>query len=106
MRMTHKAALASELVKQVLPSEPIPEPSVTITDGMHLVQKTKGNDQTFSQLADSALTNILHEGVRSRRIDVVFEKYREDSINNADRSDRGSTTGIPFRNMAPGHRIQ
>ena len=31
---------------------------------------------------------------------------REDSIKNAERSNRGSTTGIQFRNMAPGHRIQ
>ena len=56
MRKTNKAALASELEKHVLQAEPIPEPSVTITDIINLVQKTKGNDQTFSQLADSAPT--------------------------------------------------
>ena len=83
-----------------------PEPSATIIDGMSLVQKMKGNDQTFAQLAESALTHILHEGVVSYRIDVVFDAYREDSIKNADKSNRGSTTGIQFRNMAPGHRIQ
>ena len=60
----------------------------------------KGNDHTFSQMAYSALTHILHEGVRSRRIDVVFDTYREDSINNAVRSNRGGTTGIQLRNMA------
>ena len=106
MRKTNKAALASELEKQVLPAEPITEHSVTITDGMNLVQNTKGNDHTFSQLADSALTHILNEGVSSRRIDVVFDTYPEDSVNNANRSNRGSTTGIQFRNMAPGHRTQ
>ena len=68
--------------------------------------KRMGNDQTFSQLAESALTHILHEGVRSHRIDGVFDAYREDSVKNADRSNRVSTTGIQFRNMAPGHRIQ
>ena len=66
----------------------------------------KGNDQTFSQLAESALTHILHEGVRSHRIDVDFDTYREYSIKNTERSNRGSTTGIQFQNMAPGHRIQ
>ena len=66
----------------------------------------KDNDQTFAQLAESALTHLLHEGVASYRIDVVFDAYREDSIKNADKSNRGSTTGIQFRNMAPGHRIQ
>ena len=105
-RKTNKAALARELEKQVLPAETIPEPSATIIDGMSLVQKMKGNDQTFSQLAESVLTHILHEGVRSHRIDVVFDTYREDSIKNDERSNRGSTTGIQFRNMAPGHRVQ
>ena len=86
LRNMNKAALASQ--KQVLPAETIPEPSVTITDGMSLVQKMKGNTQTFSQHADSALTHILHEGVNSHRIDVVFNTYREDSIKNADISNR------------------
>ena len=103
MRKTNKAALARELEKQVLPAGTIPEPSATIIDGMSLIQKMKGNDQTFSQLE---LTRTLHDGVRSHRIDVVFDKYREDSIKNAGRSNRGSTAGIQFRNMAPGHRIQ
>ena len=66
----------------------------------------KGNDQTFSQLAESALTHILLEGVMSHRIDVVFDTYREDSIKNAERSNRGTTRGIQLRNMASGLRIQ
>ena len=70
LRNINKAALARQ--KQILPTETTPEPSVTITDGMSLVQKMKGNDQTFSQHAYSALTHILHVGVRSHRIDVVF----------------------------------
>ena len=80
LRKTNKAALARELEKQVLPAENIPMLSATIIDGMSLVQKMKGNDQTFSQLAESALIQILHEGARSERIDVVFDVYREDSI--------------------------
>ncbi|KAJ8338524.1 hypothetical protein SKAU_G00374900 [Synaphobranchus kaupii] len=76
LRKTNKAALARELEKQVLPAETIPGPSATIIDGMSLVQKMKGNDQTFSQLADSALTQILHEGARSQRIDVVVDPWR------------------------------
>ena len=106
LRKTSKAALARELEKQVLPVEIIPEPSATIIDGMSLVQKMKGNDQTFSQLADSALTQILHEGARSQRIDVVFDVYRDDSIKNAERENRGCSTGLQFRNIAPGHQIQ
>ena len=103
MRKTNKAVLARELEKQVLSAETIPEPSATIIDGMSLVQK---NDQTFAQLAESALTHILHERVMRHRIDVVFDTYREDSIKNAERSNRGRTRGIHLRNMASGHRIQ
>ncbi|KAJ8400910.1 hypothetical protein AAFF_G00392640 [Aldrovandia affinis] len=105
LRKTNKAVLARELEKQVLPAETIPGPSATIIDGMSLVQKMKGNDQTFSQRAASALTQILHEGARSQRIDVVFDVYQEDSNKNAERANRGCTTGIQFRNIAPGHRI-
>ncbi|KAJ8389301.1 hypothetical protein AAFF_G00121660 [Aldrovandia affinis] len=65
------------LEKQVLPAETIPGLSATIIDGMSLVQKMKGNDQTFSQRAASALTQILHEGARSQRIDVVFDQWRK-----------------------------
>ena len=83
MRKTNKAALARELERQVLQAaEPIPEPSTTIID-MSLVQKKKGNDHIFSQLTDSAKTHVLHEGVRSHRIDVIFETHLEDSTKNA-----------------------
>ncbi|KAJ8413153.1 hypothetical protein AAFF_G00091490 [Aldrovandia affinis] len=106
LRKTNKAVLARELEKHVLPAETIPGPSATIIYGMSLVQKMKGNDQTFSQLPASALTQILHEGARSQRINVVFDVYQEDSIKNAERVNRRCTTGIQFRNIAPGHRIQ
>ncbi|KAJ8415586.1 hypothetical protein AAFF_G00425660 [Aldrovandia affinis] len=96
LRKTNKAVLARGLEKQVLPAETIPGLSATILDGMSLVQKMKGNDQTFSQRAASALTQILHEGARSQRIDVVFDVYQEDSIKNAERANRGCTTGIQF----------
>ena len=99
LRNMNKAALVRP--KQVLPAETIPEPSVTITNGMSLVQKMKGNAQTFSQHADSALTHILHEGARSHRIDVVFATYREDLINNGGISNRDN-----FRIKVPCHRIQ
>ncbi|KAJ8395232.1 hypothetical protein AAFF_G00034340 [Aldrovandia affinis] len=99
LRKTNKAVLARGLEKQVLPAETIPGLSATILDGMSLVQKMKGNDQTFSQRAASALTQILHEGARSQRIDVVFDVYQEDSIKNAERANRGCTTGIQFETL-------
>ena len=99
LRKMNKAALARPT--QVLPAETIPEPSVTITDGISLVQKMKGNDQTFSQHACSSLTPILHAGVRSHSFDVVFATYREDLVKNAGISNRNI-----FQIKVPCHRIQ
>ena len=106
LRKTNKAALARELEKNVSPAEFIPKPSATIIDGMSLIQKMKGNEKTFSQLAESAMLMVLHEGAESERIDVVFDVYRDTSIKNAERSNRGADMAIQFRNIAPGHNIQ
>jgi len=106
LRKTNKAAIARELEKSVSPAEVIPEPSITIIDGMSLVQKMKGNDQTFAQLAESALAKVLQEGAKSQRIDVVFDVYKKTSIKDAERTNRGADSGIQFRNIAPGHNIQ
>ena len=94
MRKTNKAALARELERQVVPAETITEHSATIIDNTSLVQKMKGHDHIFSQHADSAMTHILDEGEWSRRIDVIFDTHREDSIINAGISYRGCTTGM------------
>ena len=67
---TNKATLARELEKIVSPAEEILEQSATIIDGMNLIKKMKGNDKTFSQLAESVLSSALREGFR---IDVVFD---------------------------------
>ena len=108
MRKTNKAALARELERQMLPAETIPQHSATIIDETNLVQKMKGSAQIISQLADSALTHILHEGVGTHIIDMVFDSdtHQEDSTKNAERSNKGSTTEIRFRTIAPVHRIQ
>lgn len=60
IRTTNKAALARELEGNAPPAEVIPEPSATIIDGMSLVQKLKGNDATFSQLAGTAMSRAVH----------------------------------------------
>jgi len=106
LRKTNKAALARELEKNVSPAEVIPQPSATIIDGMSLVQKMKGNDQTFAQLAESVLLMVLHEGTQSQRIDVVFDVYKETSIKDAERCNRGASMAIQFKSIAPGHNIQ
>ena len=48
---------------------------------------------------------ILPEGATNKRIDVVFDVYREASIK-TEREERGGYTGIEYRNIQPDHRIQ
>ena len=52
------------------------------------------------------MSMILREGATSKRIDVVFDVYRETSIKNREREKRGGYTGIEYRNIQPDHRIQ
>ena len=106
LRKTNKAALARALEKSACPAESIPQPSACVIDGMSLVQKTQGNDKTFAQLADTVLSQVMHEGAESSRIDVVFDVYEDISIKNTERTRRGSDTGIQYKSISPGHKIQ
>ncbi|KAI4811883.1 hypothetical protein KUCAC02_014754 [Chaenocephalus aceratus] len=47
----------------------------------------------------------LHEGAPSCRINVVFDVYWKTSIKNAERCNRGATSGTQWKNIAPGHNI-
>ena len=49
---------------------------------------------------------ILREGATSKRIDVVFNVFREASIENTEREKRGGYKGIEYRNIQPDHKIQ
>ncbi|KAK3729656.1 hypothetical protein QZH41_006396 [Actinostola sp. cb2023] len=106
LRKTTKSTLAKELQKNVPAADIIPEPSACIIDGMALVQRLKGDHKKFSDVADSLLGMVLHEGSSSNRIDVIFDVYRETSIKNAEREQRGSECGNEFRNIQPEHKVQ
>jgi len=73
LRKTNKAALATELEKNVASAEDIPRPSACLIDGISLVQRMNGNNKTFAQLAESALYLVLNEGAQSQNIDIVFD---------------------------------
>lgn len=106
LRKTNKATLARELENKVCPAEVIGERSATLIDGMSMIHKLKGDNKTFSQLADSILTHVLHEGSQSHRIDVIFDVYKETSIKDVERANRGASTGPQFRNISAGQIIQ
>ncbi|XP_035674790.1 uncharacterized protein LOC118414705 [Branchiostoma floridae] len=105
LRKTTKSTLAKEVQKNVPAADNIPHPSACIIDGMALVQRLKADQKTFSEVADSLLDMILHEGSHSSRIDVVFDVYRQESIKSAERERRGSECGSEFRNIQPEHKV-
>ena len=73
---------------------------------MTLVQKLKGNQKTFSEIANNPLAYVISEGCNSQRISVVFDVYRKDSIKNTERMKRGAKEGTQFKNLVPGHKVQ
>lgn len=106
MRKTNKASLAKELHKNVEAADAIPQPSACVIDGMALVQCLKGDKKTFAAVAETLLCRVLNEGGTSDRIDVVFDDYREESIKNAERENRGDGLGSEYRNIQAEHKVK
>lgn len=106
IRKTNKASLVKALTQNVSVAEDIPSPSACIIDAMSIVQKTNGDNKTFSQIAESIFTLILQEGSGSARIDIIFDTYRANSIKQSERERRGVQDGNQFRELHPGHRVQ
>ena len=90
----------------MLPAEAIPDPYATLIDAMGLIQKLHGENLSFDELSDYVLTQMLHAGQTSNRIDVVFDIYRDQSIKTAEREHRGSHEGVTFKQIKPSHRIK
>ena len=86
LRKTNKASLATTLQKNVAVAEKLPENSASVVDGMSLVQRVKGDQATFGDVAITVLLMALREGSQSNRIDIVFDTYQENSIKNSERS--------------------
>ena len=63
--------------KNVSPAESIKTPLTCIIEGMVLVQRMNGNNNTFAQLVGSVLSMVLYVGGQSGRVDVVFDVCRQ-----------------------------
>ena len=107
-RKTNNAALATYLQKDVQLADSLPLNSATIIDGMSLVQKMNvgGGQTTFGKGASSLLSMAVHEGSQSKRIDVVFDTYRELSIKNAERSKRGEVPGVQLAQISASQLVK
>ena len=75
---------------------------------MSIVQKVKGNHKTFGEVSTAIFPKILAEARGSRRIDVVFDVYRDISIKNIERMGNRSSSAAPvFKNIILStHKIQ
>ncbi|MES9881053.1 MAG: hypothetical protein ABW185_09250 [Sedimenticola sp.] len=105
-KKTNKAALARHLEKQVSSEELVTSPSATVIDGMALVHKLHGDNNTFQETSEQMLTNAFQSGSSSDRIDVVFDVYKESSIKQAERDHRGANDGLSFTTIIATHKIK
>ena len=94
LRKTNKASLAKELQKNVQAADVIPQPSACLIDGVALVQRLKGGQKTFAEIAESLLSMALNEGTSSDKSDVAFDDFQDDSIKSAERENRGKGSRI------------
>ena len=81
-----------------------PMQSVTVIHGMALVQKLEVVQMSFGQVADMVFKNVLSSGSRSKRIDVVFDVYLENSIKNAEHCRHGIST-IQYQTILPATKV-
>jgi hypothetical protein len=105
-RKTSKAKLSQELEKRIAITEKYPDNSVSIFDGMAVLQKMKiPPGATFSVVAEKVFVAVMSMG--SKRVDVVFDVYREVSIKNAERSKRRSTSDtLQYKNILPAYAVK
>ena len=104
LRKTNKAVLSNTLEQLSSPAEDIPNNSACIIDVMSLVQKTKGNHKTFTDIAEALLGKIMAESAQCSTF--VFDVYRDKSIKNTERKTKGNADATQYKNILPSHKIK
>ncbi|KAG1654877.1 hypothetical protein GQR58_024815 [Nymphon striatum] len=106
LRKTNKAAITTALEKNIEYVESVPQNSATLLDGMAVVQKLKiDQSNTFGDIAQKFSASISQAGFASKRIDVVFDVYIENSIKNAERVRRG-TSSLQFGTLLDNSKVK
>ena len=103
---TDKSALSRHLQKNAASASVVPDGSATIVDGMALVNRLTGNHNNFGDVAMAVLKMALKEGSSSKRIDVVFDTYKEVSIKNMQRLIRGEELGVTLQNISASQLVR
>ena len=105
MQKTSRAVMSQAFEKLSTPVQDLPDNIVTIIDAMSIVQKVKGNHNTFGEVSIAIFRKIFAEAKGSRKIDVVFD--RDISIKNIERMGNKSSSAAPvFQNILSSHKVQ
>ena len=96
LRSGNKSGLLDVLTKDIVcpPSIVLDQPSTLIIDGQARVVAIgkPPNCKTFGELGDVFVESVLKSGHQYRRIDVVFDRYRPESIKSDTRAKRSKGT--------------
>ncbi|XP_053399793.1 uncharacterized protein LOC123523028 [Mercenaria mercenaria] len=106
LKKTNKSSLARKLDKRADSGDTVPQSSACVVDAMMIVNKISGENRTFEDLSENIFDTVLRCGKNCSRIDVVFDTYRNISIKNAERRNRGSDNGLRFCHISRGQRVQ
>lgn len=109
LRTGNKSVLVNKLTEDIVCPEAIElpdSPSCLIIDGQALVVALGKPDHavTFGDLADTFVKAVLKAGSKYQRIDIVFDRYRQETIKGATRT-RRTKASQPIRRLVEGRDV-
>ena len=89
------ASLSKYLEQLSIPAEILPDNVATIIYAISIVQRIKGAQKTFCNIAQLTFNKMMAEATSAKRIEVVFNVYQSNSIKNIEWVDnRSATTAV------------
>ena len=82
----------------------IPRPTDCTIDVMAIIPL--GNQTTFEEFVNTLFQKLKTEAVTCRGTDTVSNVYVDESIKDAERSNRGTIEAMQFKNLTGGHKNQ
>ena len=76
-KKTNKSTIARHIERREAPAESIPLPSACILVGMSLVNKIRGDNRTFGDIAESIFLVAIQSENPSGSKDIVLDVYKE-----------------------------
>ena len=73
---------------------------------MSLVNKMRGDNRTFGDIAKSIFLIAIQSGNASSRKDIAFDVYKDNSIKTTEHEDRGVASCLAHGSVVVGHKIQ